>query len=56
MNSTSMKYYEGLIKTTVHDLLAALDQRQGEEVDISVWMTYFGYVVELFVMFALLRI
>lgn len=42
MNSASMKYYEELVKSTVADLLSALHQREGEIVDISRWMTFFG--------------
>lgn len=44
MNSTAMKYYEGLIKSTVDDLLAGLRKREGQKLDISAWMTFFGYL------------
>ncbi|KAJ3554506.1 hypothetical protein NM688_g3073 [Phlebia brevispora] len=43
MNSTAMKYYEGLIKSTVDDLLAGLHKRGGQKLDISAWMTFFGF-------------
>lgn len=42
MNSASMKYYEELVRSTVGDLLTGLRQREGETVDISRWMTFFG--------------
>lgn len=42
MNSASMKYYEELLKNTVVDLMTAFRQREGEVVDISQWMTFFG--------------
>lgn len=42
MNSAAMKYYEGMIKNTVSELVAALRKREGEKLDISTWMTYFG--------------
>lgn len=44
MNSTAMKHYEGLIRSTVDDLLAALHEREGQRLDISAWMTFFGCV------------
>ncbi|KAI0344596.1 high nitrogen upregulated cytochrome P450 monooxygenase 1 [Trametopsis cervina] len=43
MNTTSMKYYEELVKSTVTDLTTAFRQREGEVVDISQWMTFFGF-------------
>jgi cytochrome P450 len=42
MNSASMKYYEELAKSTVSDLITAFSQREGETIDISQWMTFFG--------------
>ena len=43
MNSAAMKYYEELILATAADLVNALEQRAGQRVDISDWMTYFSY-------------
>ena len=42
MNSTNMKYYEELVKSTVGDLLKAFREREAETVNISQWMTCFG--------------
>ena len=42
-----MKHYEGLVRSTVHDLLDALHKREGQKIDISAWMTFFGYVALL---------
>lgn len=44
MNSAAMKHYEGLIQSTVHNLLEAFNRRQGEKIDISMWMTAYGCV------------
>ncbi|KAF7797907.1 hypothetical protein EIP86_009113 [Pleurotus ostreatoroseus] len=38
-----MKYYEGIVKNTTDDLLTALRKREGESLDISAWMSFFGY-------------
>ncbi len=42
MNSTAMKYYEDLVRSQVGELARAFHQREGEKVDISAWMTFFG--------------
>ena len=44
MNSTAMKHYEELIRSTVHDLLEALHKRERQVLDLSAWMTFFGFV------------
>lgn len=44
MNTASMKYYEQLVTSTVNDLITAFRQRDGEVINISEWMTFFGYV------------
>ena len=43
MNSAAIKYYEVLIRNTIVDLVNGLKQREGKTVDISEWMTYFGF-------------
>ncbi|THH00159.1 hypothetical protein EW026_g2323 [Hermanssonia centrifuga] len=43
MNSTAMKYYEDLVRSQVGELARAFHQREGEKVDISAWMTFFGF-------------
>ena len=43
MNSAAMKYYEDLIRSTAGDLITGLKQRVNKPVDISEWMTFFGF-------------
>ena len=47
MSSASMKYYEELIHSTVGDLVTAFKQRINETVDLSTWMTFFGYYISI---------
>ena len=47
MNSAAMKYYEELIHGTVADLVDGLEQRMSQKVDISLWMTFFGYYISI---------
>ena len=49
MNSSAMKYYEGIVKNTTDDLLTALRKREGESLDISAWMSFFGCVAAVVV-------
>ena len=35
----ALKGYEEILKSTIHELLGAFTQRQGEDIDISTWMT-----------------
>ncbi len=35
----ALKGYEEILKSTIHELLSAFTARQGEEIDISMWMT-----------------
>ncbi|EKM54122.1 uncharacterized protein PHACADRAFT_257741 [Phanerochaete carnosa HHB-10118-sp] len=43
MSSAAMKYYEELIQNTLGDLVASLKQRMNNPLDISEWMTFFGF-------------
>ena len=43
MSTAAMKYYETLIRNTVYDLVNGLKQRANQTVDVSEWMTYFGF-------------
>ncbi len=44
MNSTAMKYYEGVIKEETGNLIHGLRERKSKEVDISAWMSFFRCV------------
>ncbi|PSR81867.1 hypothetical protein PHLCEN_2v6239 [Hermanssonia centrifuga] len=43
MNSTAMKYYEGVIKEETANLIHGLRERKSKEVDISAWMSFFSF-------------
>lgn len=45
MGSTALKYYEGLVGDTVNALLRAFHDRDSKQIDMSEWMTFFGYVL-----------
>lgn len=42
MGVAALKDYSGLLVSKVQELTSNLGQRQGETVDLSAWMTYFG--------------
>lgn len=42
MSVEALKGYKSALVAKVHDLLNGLAARQGQDIDISAWMTYFG--------------
>ena len=44
MSSTALKDYEHIVKNKVQELMDGLSQRQSQDLDISQWMSFFGYV------------
>ena len=47
MNSTNMKHYEDPLRNCLNDFVTSLSERQGETVDLTEWVTFFGYVLIL---------
>ncbi|KAJ3538505.1 hypothetical protein NM688_g6512 [Phlebia brevispora] len=43
MNSAALKDYEDIVKSKVNELMECLAQRQSQVIDISDWMSYFGF-------------
>ncbi|GJE94949.1 cytochrome P450 [Phanerochaete sordida] len=43
MSSTSLKNFEPIVKMKAQELVDELAKRQGQEIDISEWMHYFGF-------------
>ena len=47
MNSTALKDYDGIVKRKVTELMDALAQRTSQPINISEWMSFFGYAAEI---------
>ena len=45
MNSANMKYYEELLRGVVGNFITSLRELKGEVVDLTEWVTFFGYVL-----------
>ncbi len=45
LNGTALKDYEDILKSKVQQLMGCLAQRQNQAIDISEWMSFFGYVL-----------
>lgn len=47
MNSANVKYYEEPLRDCLENFVTSLSERQGETVDLTEWITFFGYVLVL---------
>ena len=44
MSSSALKGYHPIVHTKTGELLEELSKRQGETIDISYWLSLYGYV------------